>query len=121
MNLQEDIPQLEFSPADNASIGEKVRWSIDIGLGSPNDHTREQAAAILDSSDEMLNANDILQLEYRMETDMDAIVQFRIAYALYRCGDRTQEVEEKLNEALDSAAANTELRKLIQGVYRPVR
>ncbi len=120
MNLREDIPQLELPPDENAPIGEKVRWAIDIGLASPNDFTREQAAAILDTSDEILKSEDLAQLESRMETDMDKTVQFRIAYALYKCGYRTQEVEEKLEDALN-AGTDAELIKLIKAVYRPAK
>ena len=79
--------------------GEPIVWALKDGLVDQDQNIRDLAATLLDKSDEEINIDDIKRLEDIMTSDSYHIVQYRIAIALYKRGDRNQSVLQKMQSA----------------------
>lgn len=77
----------------------QINWALDMGLGDEDKNIRDLAATLLDKSDESLNPEEVQKLENIMTEDSYHIVQYRIAIALYKRGNRNPLVVQMMKDA----------------------
>jgi hypothetical protein len=77
----------------------QVDWALDMGLGDEDKNIRDLAATLLDKSNEALNPEEMEKLEKIMTEDSYHIVQYRIAIALYKRGNRNPLVVQMMKDA----------------------
>jgi len=87
-----------------------IYWSLQEGFEDENANVRDLAVSLLEKSKYELQDDDKTKLHTALENDENVYVQFRAAFTLYNRGDRSEDVMNKMNEALD----NTEVKEIAE-------
>lgn len=86
----------------NSDIGpEQLAWVKNEGGMDPDDNVREFAATVLHVSNSHLDQATQTWMEEWMEKDRCEVVQYRVAIALYKRGNRKQFVIQMFEEACE--------------------
>ena len=84
--------------ADNPEV---ISWATDEGLKNEDENIRDLAVSVLESSSKEIPEDAQDDLREKITNDTGIYVRFRSAFALFRNGDRSEEVIAKIREALE--------------------
>lgn len=81
-----------------------MQWVIEEGLDDPDGNVRDLAVSILEASNNQLDGETTSKLISLIKEDENVYVQYRSAFALFKRGNRTDVVINKIKEATQDLA-----------------
>ena len=92
---------------DEIILEQDFLWALKIGITHPNENIRDFAATVLMVSSKTLTTEHMDALRAQIATDTSNIVQFRIAMALYKRSDRSEETVAMVRKATHNSDVAT--------------
>ncbi len=97
---QEDWDFIDTTLASVADNPNNVLWAFGNGVFSEDGNVRDLAVSIVEASQHFLEPDQAEVLQNLMQSDKNTYVRFRAAFALYNRGERSPEVMQVMQEAL---------------------
>lgn len=77
-----------------------ITWALEEGISNLDRNLRDLGVSILEVSDYVLKPEDIDKITELLQKDENPYVRFRAAFTLFNRGHKTNEVMDKMQEAL---------------------